>query len=622
MEGLSTSTDSSPLAENQSKTGNQRTPTSVMDLRIDVNSPPVEYDSQDPSPADSKSKRSRRRRKPKARGNQIEPVSSPQRNYHINNNKGSYNNNNNSNNSLDQTTFRPAIIGWRSSKPRSSHHNSNSTRYNTNNNISNQNRNNNNKNKDWKHPSPRFNKYMKSPACPASVGFPTSKKQHDAPMKKRDLYFALHVERVGIALAPGNESNDSSPSHQQKAVARVTLTNFESEIVLDTFVVIPVPVTDFFETGIRPEHVQANASPPATPTSGATDAGTVTAADTQEASRSFSAVRARVERMLRGKILIGYDLEEGLKSLGLSHPTTDMRECSSYFPTLSSSSLEALEELSRAELNRWSVKASKARVAKDIPSNEAVVFANNDPSISRKPVLVCVTTMDLYKKHRNEWETALIARGRERERQQQEHLLKVSQQRKLEQHQTQHQLPRFGEGSSLLSIHCESVRTGISGVNKTLARVTIVDGRSRNILMDDFCQIPLPVTDFCDTGITPFDIQVPSPMSASSAKPLSVIRAHVEQFLRGSLLVGYKVEEDLKALGISHPWTQIRDTAFFPPFLHTRTVGGSTSVVTVRSPDELSAEFLGQPLRPMGDRARPVDLCQSTLGLYDTFRVQ
>lgn len=441
-------------------------------------------------------------------------------------------------------------------------------------------------------------------------------------MKKRDLYFALHVERVGIALAPGNESNDSSPSHQQKAVARVTLTNFESEIVLDTFVVIPVPVTDFFETGIRPEHVQANASPPATPTSGATDAATVTAADTQEASRSFSAVRARVERMLRGKILIGYDLEEGLKSLGLSHPTTDMRECSSYFPTLSSSSLEALEELSRAELNRWSVKASKARVAKDIPSNEAVVFANNDPSISRKPVLVCVTTMDLYKKHRNEWETALIARGRERERQQQEHLLKVSQQRKLEQHQTQHQLPRFGEGSSLLSIHCESVRTGISGVNKTLARVTIVDGRSRNILMDDFCQIPLPVTDFCDTGITPFDIQVPSPMSASSAKPLSVIRAHVEQFLRGSLLVGYKVEEDLKALGISHPWTQIRDTAFFPPFLHTRTVGGSTSVVTVRSPDELSAEFLGQPLRPMGDRARPVDLCQSTLGLYDTFRVQ
>lgn len=305
MEGLSTSTDSSPLAENQSKTGNQRTPTSVMDLRIDVNSPPVEYDSQDPSPADSKSKRSRRRRKPKARGNQIEPVSSPQRNYHINNNKGSYNNNNNSNNSLDQTTFRPAIIGWRSSKPRSSHHNSNSTRYNTNNNISNQNRNNNNKNKDWKHPSPRFNKYMKSPACPASVGFPTSKKQHDAPMKKRDLYFALHVERVGIALAPGNESNDSSPSHQQKAVARVTLTNFESEIVLDTFVVIPVPVTDFFETGIRPEHVQANASPPVTPTSGATDAATVTAADTQEASRSFSAVRARVERMLRGKILIG-----------------------------------------------------------------------------------------------------------------------------------------------------------------------------------------------------------------------------------------------------------------------------------------------------------------------------
>jgi len=43
-------------------------------------------------------------------------------------------------------------------------------------------------------------------------------------------------------------------------------------------------------------------------------------------------------------------------------------------------------------------------------------------------------------------------------------------------------------------------------------------------------------------------------------------------------------------------------------------------VVTVRSLDELSEEFLFRQLRPLGDRARPLDLCQNALGLYESFR--
>ena len=166
-----------------------------------------------------------------------------------------------------------------------------------------------------------------------------------------------------------------------------------------------------------------------------------------------------------------------------------------------------------------------------------------------------------------------------------------------------------------------------------MARVTIVDGPSKNVLLDEFAQIPVPVTDFCETGITDKDVMIgntstgnennmDAPDSSNNPMTLSVLRGHVEQLLRGRLLVGYKVEESLKALGMTHPWTQVRDIAFFPPFLHTKVVGGSTSVVTVRSLEELSKEFLFRHLRPLGDRARPLDLCQNTLGLYESFRDQ
>mmetsp|Transcript_4411 Transcript_4411/g.10664 ORF Transcript_4411/g.10664 Transcript_4411/m.10664 type:complete len:1287 (+) Transcript_4411:764-4624(+) len=602
----------------------QPSPTSVKDLTIDVNSPALDHHQSLQSPQDSKSRRNRRRRKAKARSNHVEPGSSPSRN-HSSKNKNNGNNYNGNNSKAQQyessSSFRSPIVQWRNNRPRNSNNNNNNNRHNNN-----HNRHNNSNNKNWNHPSPRFGKDMSTPPCPASMGFPTSKKQHDSPMKKRDLYFALHVERVGIAPPSDNESQK-----QQKAVARVTLTNWENEIVLDTFVAIPVPVTDFYETGIRPQDVQANNA--STNTAGAQsteNSPPPTTIEGEESSRSFAAVRARVEQMLRGKILIGHQLDEGLQALGLMHPSTDTRDCSSYFShqrNAGVSSLASLEELSRKELNRWSVKASRPRVAKDASNKEMIVFARKDSSISKMPVLVCVTCMDLYKKHRNEWETALIAQARERERQQQEHLMKISQQRQQEQQQAQQQArQQYRDGITSISMHCETVRTALSGRTRTLARVTIVDGPSRNILLDEFCQIPVPVTDFCQTGITAKDVQAlrakNDDPTAFQSKPLSLLRAHVEQVLRGRLLVGYKVEESLKALGLSHPWGHIRDTAFFPPFLHNKLVGGSTSVVTVRSLDDLSEDFLRQQLRPPGDRSRPVDLCRTALGLYETFRDQ
>lgn len=479
-------------------------------------------------------------------------------------------------------------------------------------------------------------------------------------MKKRDLYFSLHVERVRIA-SPQSKSVDAEPQtpqlQEQKAVARVTLTNWENEFVVDTFVAIPVPVSDFYETGIRPGDVQSKSNPSLAPSATDESPEAIEAADTADGSScSFGAVRAKVERILRGKILIGNELDEGLQALGLSHPKTDMRDCSVYFckkgaNVTTPSSL--LEDLSEKELKR-PFKFAKAEIAKDSPENNDVMHLAKDSSVSRRPVQICVTTMELYKKHRSLWETALITETRERERQQQNYLLKISQQRQQEQHQAQQQVQQqvqqqaqqqsqqrvqqrgqqhvqqqqFREIATPISLHCETVRTA-SG-RATLARVIIVDGPSRNVLLDDFAQIPVPVKDFCETGITEKDVRVGNCSNGKKSdapvsnfpKPLSILRSHVERLLRGRLLVGYKVEESLKALGLTHPWNQVRDIAYFQPFLHTKVVGGSTSVATVRSLDELSGEFLRQQLRPLGDRFRPLDICQSSLGLYERFRDQ
>jgi len=466
-------------------------------------------------------------------------------------------------------------------------------------------------------------------------------------MKKRDLYFSLHVDRVGIASQQSETENrtESEPDHsgkeqqqEQKAVARVTLTNWENEFVLDTFVAIPVPISDFYETGIRPEDVSTNTRDKPSES----EAGNTAALTADGSSCSFAVVRAKVERILRGKILIGYNLDEGLQALGVSHPKTDMRDCSVYFSTAEAhrgareddnpqSEVSFLEVLSQEELNR-PFQSAKAKIAKDSPNNDDVMLVSRDSSISRRPVQICVTTMDLYKKRRKEWETVLISQARERERQQQDYLVKLSQQRQHEQQQVQQhiQQQQYRESLTPLSIHCETVRTALLGRAKTLARVTIVDGPTRKVLLDEFAQIPVPVTDFCKTGITDIDVAVGGSSDemqnnidgAKTSKPLSVLRGSVERLIRGRLVVGFKVEESFKVLGLKHPWLQIRDVAYFPPFLYTKLVGDSTSVVTVRSLDELSEEFLGQKLRPPEDRSRPFDLCLSVLGLYETFRDQ
>jgi len=202
----------------------------------------------------------------------------------------------------------------------------------------------------------RHRRRRKAPTSRTKVE-PLPKKHHDAPMTKRDLYFALHCELVMIS------------GGSNKAVARVTLVNWELEVVLDTFVQVPVPVTSFLNTGITPSDVRTG----------------------NPHAMSFACVRQLVEQTLRGKILIGHKLSQHLTALGLSHPPTDVRDTSKFqrFVSCEDGRARRLGDLSVEFLQR--------------PLPE--IGSRN------RPVESCIAALDLYKSRRPEWEEGLIRKA-------------------------------------------------------------------------------------------------------------------------------------------------------------------------------------------------------------------
>mmetsp|Transcript_17180 Transcript_17180/g.32523 ORF Transcript_17180/g.32523 Transcript_17180/m.32523 type:complete len:379 (+) Transcript_17180:264-1400(+) len=190
----------------------------------------------------------------------------------------------------------------------------------------------------------------------------TSKKSHDAPMQKRDMYFAVDCEMVGV----GPEGLDS-------ALARVSIVNWDNEIVLDTYVRVEQEVTDYrtFVSGIRPEDIQS------------------------DSAMSLKHVRNLVGNILRGKILIGHALENDLKVMGLYHPWCDIRDTANYAPFMRSISKEndekilcprKLRDLVWEKLNKQIQEVGKAH----------------------SPVEDAIAAMDLYKSARTEWEMQLM----------------------------------------------------------------------------------------------------------------------------------------------------------------------------------------------------------------------
>eukprot|EP00543_Licmophora_paradoxa_P004504 CAMPEP_0202445316 /NCGR_PEP_ID=MMETSP1360-20130828/4153_1 /ASSEMBLY_ACC=CAM_ASM_000848 /TAXON_ID=515479 /ORGANISM="Licmophora paradoxa, Strain CCMP2313" /LENGTH=497 /DNA_ID=CAMNT_0049061537 /DNA_START=327 /DNA_END=1820 /DNA_ORIENTATION=- len=194
-------------------------------------------------------------------------------------------------------------------------------------------------------------------------------------MTKSDLYFALDCEMVGI----GPEGYDS-------ALARVTIVNWENQIVLDAFVKVPVPVTDYrtYVSGITPQDIES------------------------ERAVTFEEARSLVEDILRGKILIGHGLDNDLCALNLTHPFCDVRDTATYPPYMREI---APTEATGYEINMPDSKSTaypnfRPRKLRDLAWEQLGRQIQHE-GVPHSPVEDAIAALDLYKAQREGWELAL-----------------------------------------------------------------------------------------------------------------------------------------------------------------------------------------------------------------------
>ncbi|KAK7468815.1 hypothetical protein VKT23_003315 [Stygiomarasmius scandens] len=137
-----------------------------------------------------------------------------------------------------------------------------------------------------------------------------------------------------------------------------------------------------------------------------------------------------------------------------------------------------------------------------------------------------------------------------------------------------------------------------------LARIAIVDFRGQTIL-DTYVQPTMKVTDYrtAQTGIEPQHLY------GGNAAPFSTVQQHVASIIKGHVLVGHSLWNDLSVLGISHVASTTRDVALYQPFRN-----------ALRSPNHIiGLQTLSWQLmcrRCQEGEANPLENARAALDLY------
>ncbi|XP_066466848.1 RNA exonuclease 4 [Tiliqua scincoides] len=110
-----------------------------------------------------------------------------------------------------------------------------------------------------------------------------------------------------------------------------------------------------------------------------------------------------------------------------------------------------------------------------------------------------------------------------------------------------------------VAMDCEMVGVGPSGEDNILARVSIVNLFGKCVY-DKYVKPTETVTDYrtAISGIRPQDLK--------TGEDFKVVQKDVADILRGRILVGHALHNDLKILFLDHPKKKIRDTQRYKPF--------------------------------------------------------
>ncbi|XP_066111917.1 RNA exonuclease 4 isoform X2 [Saccopteryx bilineata] len=155
-----------------------------------------------------------------------------------------------------------------------------------------------------------------------------------------------------------------------------------------------------------------------------------------------------------------------------------------------------------------------------------------------------------------------------------------------------------------LAMDCEMVGVGPTGEESVAARVSIVNQFGKCVY-DKYVKPTQPVTDYrtAVSGIRPEHLK--------QGEEFEVVQKEVTEMLRGRILVGHALHNDLKVLFLDHPKKKIRDTQKYKPF--------KSQVKTGRPSLKLLAE------RILGARVQQAEHCsvqdaQAAMRLYVTVK--
>ena len=170
----------------------------------------------------------------------------------------------------------------------------------------------------------------------------------------------------------------------------------------------------------------------------------------------------------------------------------------------------------------------------------------------------------------------------------------------------------------ILALDCEMVGVGADGKRSILARASIVN-EDGNVIMDKFVLPTERVTDYrtAVSGVRPRDVT-----AENGAVSFKRVQQQMMELLRGRVLVGHSLKNDLRVLMLDHPKKDTRDTSLYHPLTRPlrpeeRCVPGAPRGRGCRSLKDLSRQHLGFTIQT-GEHSS-VDDARAALALYKKF---
>jgi len=202
-------------------------------------------------------------------------------------------------------------------------------------------------------------------------------------LRREKLLREVSSKQVGWYVALDCEMVGTGALGSQSTLARVSMVDWDGHIILDTFVKVPVSVTDYRThiSGVTQQHLES------------------------DQAMDLEDVRYIVQKILHGRVLIGHGLDNDLSALMISHPAHDIRDTACYIPYM---------QVSATETSIAGRKLSPRKL-KDLVK-DFLGWNIQEMGTSHSSVEDALATLALYKKARPEWEAYISRKLREERR--------------------------------------------------------------------------------------------------------------------------------------------------------------------------------------------------------------